>query len=114
MSLPPRQVPLTPFDAAELDRLRARSSAGLQLTERQRRALSTRLMLQAPRGLTTKQIANVARDLDRRVRGLPPGAFMALDALRLLADGGNDFAAYLLELESEKLGLTQPFRVYAR
>jgi len=81
---------------------------GLQLTEQQRRQLSTRLMLQMPKDLTPRQIANIARDLDRRIKGLPPGAFMALDALRLLADGGNEVAAYLFEIESEKLGLTRP------
>lgn len=99
----------TPTDAAELASLRARSAAGLTLTERQRRQMSTRLMLQAPQGLTTKQIANVARDLDRRITGLPPGAFMALDALRLLADAGNTIAADLFDYESRRLGLTRPF-----
>jgi hypothetical protein len=71
-------------------------------------------MLQAPVGLTPRQIANVARDLDRRVLGLPPGAFMALDALRLLADGGNQMAQALLLDESEALGLTVPFRSYVK
>ena len=86
----------------------------LRLDPLARQILATRLMLQAPQGLTPKQIANVARDLDRRIRGLPPGAFMALDALRLLADQGNSTAAWLLELESKKLGLTQPFASYVR
>jgi hypothetical protein len=112
------QAPITPWgdvdDAAELASLRRRSAEGLVLTEAQRQAFSSRLMLQAPRGLTPKQIKNVAEDLDRRVRGLPPGAFMALDALRLLADGGNDFAAYMLELETERLGLTVPLRMHVR
>lgn len=79
-----------------------------------RAVLANRLMLQAPEGLTPRQIKNVANDLDRRIRGLPPGAFMALDALRLLADQGNSFATYMLELESKKLGLTEPFASYVR
>jgi len=81
---------------------------GLVLTERQRRQLSTRLMLQLPADLSPRQIKNIATDLDRRVRGLPPGAFMALDALRLLADGGNIVAADLFDSECRKLGLTRP------
>lgn len=95
-------------DAAELADLRARSARGLVLTDLQARQLSTRLMLQMPRNLTPRQIANIARDLDRRVRGLPPGAFMALDSLRLLAEGGNQLAADMFDMESEKLGLTRP------
>lgn len=85
------------------------SPQGLQLTEKQRRQLSTRLMLQLPKDLTPKQIAEVARDLDSRVKGLPPGAFMALDALRLLADGGNKIAEHLFNVESRRLGLTETF-----
>lgn len=81
----------------------------LVLTDQQRRMLSTRLMLQLPTDLTARQIANIARDLDRRIKGLPPGAFMALDGLRLLADGGNLVAEYLFDEESAKLGLTRPF-----
>lgn len=83
---------------------------GLVLTDQQRRLLSTRLMLQAPKGLTPRQIKNIADDLDRRVKGLPPGAFMALDALRLLADGGNKVADTLFDSECAKLGLTRPFQ----
>lgn len=82
---------------------------GLTLTEKQARALSTRLMLQLPKDMTPRQIAEVARDLDSRVKGLPPGAFMALDALRLLADGGNTIAEHLFNVESRRLGLTERF-----
>lgn len=101
---------MTLTDTAGILALREQAARGLTLTDTQRRAFSTRLMLQAPRNLTPRQIANVARDLDRRVRGLPPGAFMALDALRLLADGGNELAADLLDHESHRLGLTHPFQ----
>ena len=86
----------------------------LRLNLQQRRMLATRIMLQAPKGLTPKQIANVARDLDSRIQGLPPGAFMALDALRLLAEQGNGFAEDLLEIESRDLGLTRPFASYLK
>jgi len=105
---------LSPADRLELERLRQRSSAGLTLTDVQRRMLSTRLMIQAPRDLSARQIKAIADDLDRRVTGLPPGAFMALDALRLLADGGNKVADYLFDQESERLGLTRPFASYRR
>lgn len=82
---------------------------GFQLTEAQRKALSNRLMLQAPIDLSPSQILSIARDLDARVAGLPPGAFMALDALRLLADQGNEVAKDLFEHGSWQLGLTRPF-----
>lgn len=87
---------------------------GFLLPEVARLAFSSRLMLQAPRGLTAQQINNVRRDLDSRIDGLPPGAFMALDALRLLADAGNEIAAEIFDLESAKLGLTRPFSSYRR
>jgi len=101
---------LSPLDAVELATLRARSAGGLVLTAQQARMLSTRLMLQAPTNLSPRQIAAVAADLDSRIKGLPPGAFMALDALRLLADAGNEVAAWLFDHESAKLGLTRPFQ----
>lgn len=90
------------------------ADGAMRLDPAARAVLATRLMLQAPEGLTPKQIKNVADDLDRRIRGLPPGAFMALDSLRLLADQGNSFATYLLEYESKRLGLTEPFVTYVR
>lgn len=86
----------------------------LELTEKQRRALSTRLMVQAPRGLSASQIANVRRDMDRVVNGLPGDVFMALDMLRLLADQGNVLAADLFDQEVEKLGLTKKFTSFRR
>ena len=105
-------LPLSALDGAELAALRGRATAGLRLTPQQAQQLSTRLMLQAPKHLTPRQIKAVADDLDRRIRGLPPGAFMALDALRLLADGGNAVAEFLFDHESKELGLTRPFSSY--
>lgn len=87
---------------------------GFRLPEHVRRAFSSRLMLQAPAGLSPEQIAKVARDLDGRVDGLEQGAFMALDALRLLADQGNQIAADLFDAASIDLGLTRPFSSYRR
>ena len=83
----------------------------LELSARDRMLLSNRLMLQAPKDLTPRQIANIARDLNRRVKGLPDGAFMALTGLGLLADQGNKLAELLFRSETERLGLTEPFRV---
>ena len=82
-----------------------------ELTPEQARAFSTRLMPVTPAslGLSERQRREIQRELDNRIKGLPPGAFMALDALRLLADQGNVTAAYLFDLESKKLGLTRPF-----
>lgn len=89
-------------------------SPGFRLPPEAVRAFSSRLMLQAPRDLTPRQIKNVADDLDRRIRGLPPGAFMALDSLRLLADQGNKIAEHLYELETRRLGLTSVFASYRK
>lgn len=110
------ELPILGEDQAEVERLRARAARGLVLTDRQARQLSNRLMLQRPdyAGLTPKQIKHVAADLDRRIRGLPAGAFMALDALRLLADGGNEVAEVVFEMETERLGLTTPSRSFPR
>lgn len=86
----------------------------LHLPEHVRQAFSSRMMLQAPANLTERQIAAIRQDLDSRVAGLPPGAFMALDALRLLADAGNEVAKTLFDAESERLGLTRPFSSFRR
>lgn len=81
-----------------------------ELTEAQARAFSTRLMpKKVAIDMPERQRRAIQRELDNRVKGLPPGAFMALDALRLLADQGNVTAAYLFDLESAKLGLTRPY-----
>lgn len=80
----------------------------LELNEGQRRVLSNKLMLQAPAGIPPSRLAAVRRDLDRRVMGLPGDVFMALDALRLLADQGSAIAADLFDSECKRLGLTRP------
>ncbi len=71
-------------------------------------------MLQAPADLTARQIAAVRRDLERVVDGLPGDVFMTLDALRLLADQGNQLAADVFDHESRRLGLTRPLVSYRR
>lgn len=80
----------------------------LELNEGQRRILSNKLMLQVPVGIPLAEMASVRRDLDRRVLGLPGDVFMALDALRLLADQGSAIAADLFDSECKRLGLTRP------
>ena len=87
---------------------------GFVLPEYARRAFSSRLMLQAPHDASPRELAAIRRDLDSRVRGLPQGAFMALDALRLLADQGNAVAADLFDSESRRLGLVRPVTSYRR
>lgn len=101
-----------PSGPADLDHEAPSPGPGFRLTEAQRRALSTRLMLQAPRDVSPKLMMRIRMDLDSRVRGLPPGAFMALDGLRLLAEQGNIVARDLFDNESRRLGLTRPFSVY--
>ncbi|HEY6014249.1 MAG TPA: hypothetical protein VIU37_09580 [Candidatus Limnocylindrales bacterium] len=89
-------------------------TTGFRLPEHVRRAFSSRLMLQAPAGLAPEQIAKLARELDSVVDGLDQGAFMALDAMRLLADQGNEVAKDLFDAMSADLGLTRPFSSYRR
>lgn len=78
----------------------------LDFNEGQRRVLSNKLMLQAPKDLAPSQLARIRRDLDHVVNGLPGDVFMSLDALRLLAEQGNDVAARLFFHECQRLGLT--------
>jgi hypothetical protein len=83
----------------------APAAPGFVLPEHVRQAFSSRLMVQAPANLTPKQIGRIRDDLDRRVRGMEPGMFMALDGLRLLADQGNEVAKTLFDSECRRLGL---------
>jgi hypothetical protein len=86
----------------------------LEFTEQQRRTLSRVLMVQAPVGLTEKQLRQARREINRSVNGLPGDVFMALDALRMLADQGNTVAKDLFEQESNRLGLTRPLHSFRR
>jgi len=81
---------------------------GLQLTPHQRAHLSTRLMLKGPANATPAEIAAHRRTIDGFLNGLPGDVLFALDALRLLADQGNEVAAYMLDRETQRLGLTRP------
>lgn len=85
---------------------------GFVLKEQHRRQLSTRLLLQLPGDATPEEIARVRREMDRVVMGLPGDVFMALDALRLLAEQGSEIAKLLFDAESERLGLTRPMHSY--
>lgn len=86
----------------------------LTLNEGQRRLLSNKLMLQLPTGIGPRELASVRRDMDRVISGLPGDVFMALDALRLLADQGNVIAADLFDSECRRLGLTRPSFSFGR
>lgn len=86
----------------------------LELSDQHRRQLSTKLMLQLPAGASLAEIVRVRRDMDRVVNGLPGDVFMALDALRLLADQGSPIAKWLFDSECEKLGLTRPMFSFRR
>lgn len=87
---------------------------GFHLKEQHRQQLSTKLMLQLPADASPRELARVRRDMDRVVGGLPGDVFMALDALRLLADQGSPIAKLLFDSECEKLGLTRPMFSYRR
>lgn len=81
---------------------------GLQLTPHQRVHLQSRLMLRGPAHATPAEIAAHQRTVAGFLNGLPGDVLFALDALRLLADQGNEVAAYMLDRETERLGLTRP------
>jgi hypothetical protein len=72
----------------------------LVLTEPQRRAMATRVMVQGP----TTSIPELARSR-RRIEGLPVDVLFALEALALLAEQGNDIAKKILADERVKLGI---------
>lgn len=81
----------------------------LHLTPEQRRALSTRVMLQAPGADTTPEMRTMtARLVEQRLNGIPGDILFTLDALRLLADQGNQTAGAVLDYEINRLGLTRP------
>lgn len=77
----------------------------LDLTAHQRQHLATRLMAQAPRGLSIRAIAQTRRLYDRAIAGLPGDVVMALDSLALLAEQGNEVAKVMLEDECKRLGI---------
>lgn len=68
------------------------------LTEEERRALSTRLMVQPPG-------SPQSWDERKRINGLPMDVLLLLESLRLLADQGNKVAAFLYEKERQRFGL---------
>lgn len=78
----------------------------LELSESQRRLMATRLMVQAPPGLTPKQLARWRGDLERRVNGIPSDVLFTLESIRFLAEQGNEVAKALYQDECEKLGLS--------
>ncbi len=72
-----------------------------ELTEEQRKALSTRLMVQPP---GTPQ----HWDERKRLNGLPFDVLLCLESLHLLAEQGNKVAEALYERERERFGLARP------
>jgi len=78
----------------------------LTLTEAQRRALSTRIMLQMPREVGRDDAKFIARLVEKTLNGIPGDVLFTLDAIRLLADQGNVVAQELFEMEIERLGFT--------
>jgi hypothetical protein len=88
--------------------LHVKQGGGFYLTPHQRAHLATRLMLKGPANATPEEIAAHRRSIDGFLNGLPGDILFALDSLRLLADQGNRVAEYLLDRETERLGLTRP------
>lgn len=73
----------------------------LNFTEQQRRMLSTRLMVQAPKGIPVAELAHQRRSIE----GLPTDVLMTLEALLVLAEQGNEIAQNLLTTERKRLGI---------
>lgn len=77
-------------------------------TPEQQRALSTRLIVQPP---PTMSAIEAHQDLARQrktIEGLPIDVLETLEAIRLLAEQGNQVAKELYEVEREKLGIDKP------
>jgi len=85
-----------------------KQGGGFYLTPHQRAHLQTRLMLQGPANATPTEIAAHQRTIEGFLNGLPGDVLFTLDSLRLLADQGNEVAEYLLDRETQRLGLTRP------
>jgi hypothetical protein len=75
----------------------------LEFTEEQRRALSSRLMLQPP----GTEMARLERS---RIEGIPADVLATLEAIKLLADQGNRVAQDLYMAERRRLGIDIPSR----
>ena len=76
----------------------------LELTPAQRKALSTRLMVQAP-NLPPAELARVQRSLERRIEGIKAGDLLVVESLRLLAEQGNRIAADLYREALDHFGI---------
>lgn len=80
----------------------------LHLTEAERRALSNRLIVQPPASASVVEThQEVARQL-KRIEGLPIDVLETLEAIRILAEQGNEVAKVLYDVEREKLGIDRP------
>lgn len=86
----------------------AQGAGGFRFTEEQRLALSTRHMVQRPPGEAA--IASFAELAHRRktIEGLPVDVLFTLEAIRLLADQGNEMAKRLYWSERVRLGIDTP------
>jgi len=78
---------------------------GLILSDAQRRALATRLMVQPPRSLADiAEFQRYSRSVER-ISGFPSDVLTTLESIYLLADQGNVVAQGLYMSECKRLGI---------
>lgn len=80
----------------------------IHFSEAERRALSTRLIVQPPASAREVERHQELARQRRRIEGLPIDVLETLDAIRVLADSGNKVAQELYMVEREKLGIDLP------
>lgn len=80
----------------------------MTFSEEERKALSTRLLVQPPPSLDAVRQHQLMADQIKRIEGLPIDVLETLEAIRMLAESGNRVAKELYEVERERLGIDVP------
>jgi len=80
----------------------------LHFSEAERRALSTRLLVQPPASMREVERHQELARQRGRIEGIPIDVLETLDAIRMLAEQGNQVAKELYMVEREKLGIDLP------
>lgn len=80
----------------------------MTFSEAERKALSKRLLVQPPPSLDAVRQHRLIHDQLKRIEGLPIDVLETLEAIRLLAEQGNEVAKDLYDTEREKLGIDRP------
>jgi hypothetical protein len=96
-----RERPENPFNP---------SHQPLRFTEAQRQALSTRLMVQKPPDAVAQETFAELMRMRQTIENIPVDVLFTLEAIRTLAEQGNEVAKRLYWKERERLGIDVPRR----